>query len=84
MDVDESIPSTQGRPAATTGRRVTRGPYQKKSTNPNTISESIDPEGRLPGSRDGLGAFPPQSDLARLMLALKIKGYYPNVSISFC
>ncbi|KAJ7123878.1 hypothetical protein C8R43DRAFT_1241115 [Mycena crocata] len=57
-------------------RRGPRGPYNKSSKeNPGaTVSESIDAEGRLPGSKDGLGAFPPGSDWARTMLALKLKG----------
>ncbi|KAJ7908859.1 hypothetical protein B0H13DRAFT_2495307 [Mycena leptocephala] len=57
-------------------RRGPRGPYNKSSKeNPGTaITESIDAEGRLPGSKDGLGAFPPGSDWARTMLALKLKG----------
>ncbi|TDL18219.1 hypothetical protein BD410DRAFT_728878 [Rickenella mellea] len=45
---------------------------QKKP--PGTISESIEVDGRLPGSKDGLGAFTPGSDMANLMLALKLKG----------
>lgn len=57
-------------------RRGPRGPYNKSSKeNPGTaVTESIDAEGRLPGSKDGLGAFPPGSDWARTMLALKLKG----------
>src|ERR1700721_4806501 len=61
-----SILSNQGKRGAGLGRRGTRGPYQKKAASSNTISESIDAEGRLPGSRDGLGAFPPGSDWAEL------------------
>lgn len=38
------------------------------------ISESLEPDGSLPGAKDGLGAFPAGSDWARVMLALKIKG----------
>ncbi|KAJ7754107.1 hypothetical protein B0H16DRAFT_1543695 [Mycena metata] len=57
-------------------RRGPRGPYNKSSKdNPGpAVSESIDAEGRLPGSKDGLGAFPAGSDWARTMLALKLKG----------
>ncbi|CAK5277964.1 unnamed protein product [Mycena citricolor] len=54
-------------------RRGPRGPYNKKE-NAVTVAETIDAEGRLPGSKDGLGAFPPNSDLARTMLMLKHKG----------
>ncbi|KAJ3733568.1 hypothetical protein DFJ43DRAFT_1023331 [Lentinula guzmanii] len=58
-------------------RRSTRGPYKKVNTTNAThkgLSESIDAEGRLPGSKDGLGTFPPGSDLAKTMLDLKLKG----------
>ncbi|KAJ7664358.1 hypothetical protein DFH06DRAFT_1041710 [Mycena polygramma] len=56
-------------------RRGPRGPYNKSSKeNPGATAESIDAEGRLPGSKDGLGAFQPGSDWARTMLALKLKG----------
>ncbi|THU95386.1 hypothetical protein K435DRAFT_798178 [Dendrothele bispora CBS 962.96] len=53
----------------------TRGPYKKVETATSSkISESIDTDGRLPGSKDGLGAFPPGSDWAKTMLDLKLKG----------
>ncbi|KAK7039306.1 Bromodomain-containing 7 [Favolaschia claudopus] len=56
-------------------RRGPRGPNNKSSKdNPGPSTEKIDSEGRLPGSKDGLGAFPPGSDLARTMVALKLKG----------
>lgn len=82
MDVREdgrspSVSSTQVQP-----RRGGRGPYKKAAgagatnanPNPNGISESIDVDGRLPGSKEGLGAFPPCSDWAEMMLTLKLKG----------
>jgi hypothetical protein len=69
-----SISSNQGKPATSLGRRATRGPYQKKTVNPASASENVYPDWRLPGSRDGLGAFPAGSDWAKLMLALKLKG----------
>lgn len=56
------------------GRRTTRAAFQKKPENPAAIKETIDGEGRLPGSKDGLGAFPAGSDWAKTMLALKLKG----------
>lgn len=83
MDVDEPGPggrsssvSSQLQPG--TSRRPIRAPYRKvpPSTVP-TISESIDSEGRLPGSKDGLGTFPPGSDWAQMMLRLKLKGIRP-------
>ncbi|TFK72282.1 hypothetical protein BDN72DRAFT_816254 [Pluteus cervinus] len=81
MDVDDPGPSARSSSVTSqvpAGRRATRGPYKKAAptTAPpaKTISESIDAEGRLPGSKDGLGAFPTGSDWARTMLALKLKG----------
>lgn len=53
-------------------RRGPRGPYKKGAS--AGISEGIDAEGRLPGSKEGVGAFPPGSDWAKMMVALKIKG----------
>ncbi|RDB21604.1 hypothetical protein Hypma_011201 [Hypsizygus marmoreus] len=76
MDIDEPggrSPSVASQIQPGPSRRGTRGPY-KKSAPSNTLSDSIDAEGRLPGSRDGLGAFPPGSDWAQTMLALKLKG----------
>jgi bromodomain-containing protein 7/9 len=78
MDVDEAgqtgrSPSVASQIPPGPSRRVTRGPY-KKAVPSNTVSEGIDAEGRFPGSKDGLGAFPPGSDWARTMLALKLKG----------
>ncbi|KAJ7653368.1 hypothetical protein B0H17DRAFT_1268260 [Mycena rosella] len=55
-----SLHAGGGHPAL---RRGPRGPYNKSSKE-NPVSESIDAEGRLPGSKDGLGAFPPGSDWA--------------------
>lgn len=55
------------------GRRGLRGPNKKNSPQ-SRISDSIDSEGRLPGSREGIGAFPPCSDWTRTMVALKLKG----------
>lgn len=58
-------------------RRGPRGPYRKQgqsSTAPGALSETLEPDGGLPGSKDGLGAFPPGSDWAKTMLALKLKG----------
>ncbi|KAJ6510823.1 hypothetical protein C8R45DRAFT_858814 [Mycena sanguinolenta] len=53
-------------------RRGARGQYNKSAKeNP---SDKTDAEGRLPGPKDGLGAFPAGSDWARTMLALKLKG----------
>ncbi|KAH7925991.1 hypothetical protein BV22DRAFT_1033385 [Leucogyrophana mollusca] len=66
MGASPAPSSVQAQPA----KRGPRGAYKKGAL----ISESIDAEGRLPGSKDGLNAFPPGSDWAALMLALKIRG----------
>ncbi|KAF5370799.1 hypothetical protein D9758_001878 [Tetrapyrgos nigripes] len=73
MDLDVPAPSAQS--SAGPSRRSTRAPYKKpENANSSKLSESIDSEGRLPGSKDGLGAFPPGSDWAKTMLDLKLKG----------
>jgi bromodomain-containing protein 7 len=75
MDVDGSFAAASPAPSASqalSGKRGARGPYKKVTV--NTTTDNIDAEGRLPGSKDGLGAFPPGSDWAKLMLALKRKG----------
>ncbi|KAL0948549.1 hypothetical protein HGRIS_011109 [Hohenbuehelia grisea] len=66
-------PSVSSQIPAGLSRRGPRGPY-KKTTQAAAVTESLDAEGRLPGSKDGLGAFPPGSDWAETMLALKLKG----------
>ena len=66
-------PSVLSAIPATAGGRGSRGSRLGKKAIVG-VSESIDHEGRLPGSKDGLGAFPPGSDLATLMLSLKLKG----------
>ncbi|TFK21682.1 hypothetical protein FA15DRAFT_597404 [Coprinopsis marcescibilis] len=58
----------------TSGRRGPRGPYKKQTQSNNTLAESMEPDGRLPGSKDGLGSFPSGSDWANTMLHLKLKG----------
>ena len=65
------------RAAATAIATPPVAPVQKA---PKSISETLQPDGGLPGSKDGLGKFPPGSDLARVMLALKLKGSYPFIS----
>jgi len=75
MDIDGSLAASPA-PSANLGqptKRGARGPYKK--TLGNIVPDNhIDIEGRLPGSKDGLAAFPPGSDWAKLMLALKWKG----------
>lgn len=38
------------------------------------VTESWEDGGHLPGFKDGIGVFPPLSDLAALMLELKMRG----------
>lgn len=81
MDVDErrdrsvSVLSQQQGQAGPSGRRGPRGPYKRQGQGvPGAgISEILEPDGGLPGSKDGLGAFPPGSDWAKMVLALKLK-----------
>ncbi|KAG5636173.1 hypothetical protein H0H81_008923 [Sphagnurus paluster] len=84
MDVDDAggsrrSPSVASQAQPGISRRPARGP-QKKTAPTNKLSESIDAEGRLPGSRDGLGAFPPGSSWAQTMLSLKLKGTLNRVT----
>jgi bromodomain-containing protein 7/9 len=44
------------------------------------ISETLDPDGHFPGFKDGVGVFPPGSDWAEVMLALKLKGAVTSFS----
>ena len=79
MDVDDSQVAASPAPSATQGpiKRGARGPYKKTTmaqANVTVAENVVENDGRLPGSRDGLGAFPPGSDWAKLMLALKLKG----------
>ena len=61
-------------PGSTSGRVSKSSRSAKKGI--VGVSESLDAEGRLPGSKDGLGAFPPGSDFAGLMLSLKLRGIW--------
>ena len=79
MDMDDQSmrrsASVASQPQPGPGRRGPRGPYrQQPNTNSTTFSESLDADGHLPGSKDGIGAFPPGSDLVKTMIALKLKG----------
>lgn len=83
-DENPATPDERGRsqsvasqPHPGPSRRGPRGPYKKHAIpNANTVTDCIDAEGRLPGSKDGVGAFPPGSDWAKTMVALKLKGMY--------
>ncbi len=52
-------------------RRGGRNAAAKKE---GIVSESLEPDGHLPGFKDGVGVFPPGSDWAEVMLTLKLKG----------
>lgn len=52
-------------------RRGGRNAAAKKE---GILSESLEPDDHLPGFKDGVGVFPPGSDWAEVMLALKLKG----------
>jgi bromodomain-containing protein 7 len=54
-------------------RRGGRNAAAKKE---GIVSETIEPDGHLPGFKDGVGVFPPESDWAEVMLALKLKGTF--------
>lgn len=92
MDIDGSIlreRSLSVAPSQPQGstRRGVRGPYRRERNAPsNALSETLELDGGLPGSKDGIGAFPPESDWARTMLALKLKGLllvYTQYTINF-
>ncbi|THH15407.1 hypothetical protein EW146_g5058 [Bondarzewia mesenterica] len=57
--------------AAAISAKRSRG-VGKKGT--GMLSETVEADGHLPGFKDGLSAFPPGSDWAELMVALKLKG----------
>jgi bromodomain-containing protein 7 len=82
MDVDERrdrsvsvLSQQQQNQAGPSGRRGPRGPYRRpgQGTAAAGLSETLEADGSLPGSKDGLGAFPPGSDWAKTVLALKLK-----------
>ncbi|TFK51184.1 hypothetical protein OE88DRAFT_1658979 [Heliocybe sulcata] len=75
MDVDGTV--TNAPSPSVTSAAATPAPGRRRRKVPQaqgTISESIDEYGRLPGSKEGLGAFPYNSDWAAMMLSLKLKG----------
>ncbi|KZT01114.1 uncharacterized protein LAESUDRAFT_707961 [Laetiporus sulphureus 93-53] len=78
MDVDDRA-STASAPTPATAstiahprRRAAAAAGTRKL--PGALSETLEDDGGLPGAKDGLGAFPPGSDWAELMLALKLRG----------
>ncbi|KAI0086056.1 hypothetical protein BDY19DRAFT_895580 [Irpex rosettiformis] len=71
MDVDGSSRARSPSVASVQTPVPRRGKGKKE---PGTVSESIEPDGHLPGYKDGVGVFPPDSHWAELMLSLKLKG----------
>ena len=53
------------------GRNAAAAAAAKKE---GIVSETLESDGHLPGFKDGVGVFPPESDWAEVMLALKLKG----------
>ena len=75
---DRSVSVAPSQPAQMSTRRGPRGQYRRdKNISSNALSESLDPDGGLPGSKEGIGAFPSGSDWAKTMFALKLKGNIP-------
>ncbi|GJE90646.1 bromodomain-containing protein [Phanerochaete sordida] len=71
MDVDDSV---RGRSPSVASQvpGPRRGVKPKKES--GLLAESLEPDGHLPGYKDGVGQFPPGSEWADLMLSLKLKG----------
>lgn len=75
MDVDDPLRARSPSVASTMQQQLqAMGGKKKGKKVPGQLSETLESDGGLPGAKDGLGAFPPGSDLAQLMLALKLKG----------
>ena len=76
MDVDGSMLGRSPSVASTPQTPMLNGNKKNKGTKKQSgeLSETLEPDGHLPGFKDGLGVFPPDSDWAKLMLALKLKG----------
>lgn len=75
MDIDDSMRARSPSIASTQTPVPRRGAKQKKDS--GVLSESLEPDGHLPGHKDGVGQFPPESEWADLMLSLKLKGNFP-------
>ncbi|KAJ7060444.1 hypothetical protein C8F01DRAFT_1058537 [Mycena amicta] len=82
-DVEMAGPERSRSPSVSLGGpmigSLRRGPLRpraaKEEPNANVpVKETIDAEGRMPGSKDGMGAFPAGSAWAKTMLSLKLKG----------
>lgn len=76
MDIDGSTRGRSPSVASTQTPVPRRGAKPKKEA--GMLSESLEPDGHLPGYKDGVGQFPPNSEWAPVMLALKLKGRFPS------
>ena len=92
MDADEdgvagggvpTGPDTPGRRSPSVASASVPPPNRRgKNAKKEGITETLEPDGHLPGFKDGVGVFPPESDWAEVMLALKLKGRFPPLKIS--
>ena len=76
-------PETPGRRSPSIASASVPPPNRRgrNATKKDGFSETLELDGHLPGFKDGVGAFPPGSDWAEVMLALKLKGNF-RLSIS--
>jgi bromodomain-containing protein 7 len=68
---------TRRSPSATSASLPAPNRRGRNATKKEGFSETVEPDGHLPGYKDGVGIFPPGSDWAEVMLALKLKGKPP-------
>lgn len=86
VNVDADDDAAGGGPDTPAGRRSPsvlsasvppinrRGGKNAAAKKEGIVSETLESDGHLPGFKDGVGVFPPGSDWAEVMLALKLKG----------
>jgi len=65
---------TRRSPSVTSASAPAPNRRGRNATKKEGFSETVEPDGHLPGYKDGVGIFPPGSDWAEVMLALKLKG----------
>jgi bromodomain-containing protein 7 len=68
----QQLSGRRGQRSSQNRRNTLASPLTAKSESSVPLDQIVD--GRLPGSLDGVGAFPPGSDLANMMVELKVKG----------
>lgn len=81
MEVDRSSRARSPSASSVQTPLVRRNGKGKKQ--PGMVSDSLEPDGHLPGYKDGVGVFPPGSEWAELMLSLKLKGKFVYHSCNF-